>query len=408
MLKRILIIAGFILMVIALALAVWWVFFRVPATPTPNANGNANTNTGGPLPNINVGIGNVNTNQPVAQGPGVLLEPADIANGSFTRATTLSDASFVSPAQSNQALLYYDGENGQFFRFNPTTGVSEIVSSQRFPDVQKVTWSSDASKAILEFPDDAKILYDFSASQQYTLPKEAQDFSFSKDSTRIAYEYIGLGPDQQFLIAGNADGTATRVVTKLADNADRMQVAWSPSDDVVGLYRKGLNATQQEVIFVGQNQENFKSLPVNGQGFRGRWTPDGEKLLYTVHSERTNWNPELHLVYGRGDRIGQGDITIGVQTFVDKCAFTASGSSAYCAVPDTLDRGSGLYPEFAANAKSSLYSINLSNGSFTKIATPVNDQRERFSISTVFVAPDESALYVTDGLTGKLFQVRLR
>lgn len=408
MLKRIALIVAFVLVVIILAVAVWWVFFRVPTTPVQNGNVNANVNAGGPLPNINVGVLNRNVNQPIAQGTGVLPEPADIANGGPTRASTLTDNFLANPAQSGQTIMFYDSENDQFFRFNPKTGEAEVAVTQRFPDVQKVTWSPDASKAVLEFPDDAKILYDFNASKQYTLPKEAQDFSFSKDNSRIAYEYIGLGPDQQFLVAGNADGTATRVVTKLADNADRVQVAWSPSDDVVGLYRKGLNATQQEVIFIGQNQENFKSLPVDGQGFRGFWTPDGEKLLYTVHSERTNWNPEMHLVYGRGDRIGQGDTTIGLQTFVNKCSFTASGSYAFCAVPDTLDRGSGLYPEFAADKNDSIYSINLTSGSVAKIATPINDKSERFSISSLFIESDESALYATDTQTGKLFKIRLR
>ena len=307
-----------------------------------------------------------------------------------------------------RTIIFYSDLDDRFLRLDPETGDVTEVGRQEFPDVQKITWAPDGGRAVLEFPDDRKVIYDFSTQRQSNLPNEAQDFSFSGDSTQVAYEFIGGGPDESFLVTTQADGTGTKAIAKLGDQADSVQVAWSPSDEVVALFRKSANSSQQEVVFIGQNDENFKNLTTDGRGFHGKWTPDGTKLLYTVYSEETNWNPELHLVYAKGNTIGQGDVNLGLQTSLEKCAFNRAGTFAYCAVPDLMERGSGLYPEFSSSVKDTIYTINLSNGTIEALAQPVTDGLDRFTVGTLMLTPDESTLFFTDQSTRKLLKIRLK
>lgn len=408
-LKRILTIVIFVLLVLALLVIVWFLFFQpfIRLTNTTPANTNV---TPGQLPTTNVNRPtNVNAG-PIATGPGTLPTPSEVANGGLTLVTTISTEIAVAPTlgPDGRNILFYDEIDDRFVRIDPASGTVTAVGTQRFPDVETVTWAPDGERAVLEFPDGSNIVYDFGAQKQYSLPKEAQDFSFSKDSARLAYEFIGSSSDETFLVTAQSNGTGGKAVARLGEKADQVQVAWSPTDEVVGLFRQGTNAQQQEIIFVGQNQENFKSLETDGRGFNGMWTPDGEKLLYTVMSEETNWNPELHLVLARGENIGRGDVNLGLQTPLEKCTYNRAGSHAYCAVPDLLERGSGLYPEFSSNVKDTFYSINLATGAITPIAQPVTGGFERFTVEMLLISGDDSTLYFTDRNTRRLHQIKLR
>ncbi len=409
--QRLLLIVLFVAFVIGILLVTWFLFFKPLVQPPTNANANINGVGPGPFPNVNTNRApNTNVNQPIAVGPGALPKPSDVANGDLTLTSDVLQRTTFAPnvAADGKNIVYYDNANNKFVRFNPDTGESSDLSSQQFPDIQAVTWAPDRTKAVLTFPDDTKIVYDFSAQKQYTLPKQGQDFSFSGDSKQLAYEYIGGAPDENFLVTSDVNGNGTKAVAKIGDKADQVQVAWSPTNEVVGLFRQGSNADSQEVVLIGQNQENFKSIQTDGRGFQGKWTPDGSKLLYTVYSEATNWNPELHLVFARGNTIGQGDVSLGLSTFLNKCAFNQAGSTAYCAVPDALERGSGLYPEFAVNVYDTLYTVNLSTGSVRALAQPVTDTYGRFTVEQIFLSSDGQSLYFSDSGTHRIHKVRLK
>lgn len=408
-LKRIAIIVGFVLAVLGIMVLFWYLFFRPLVSPRPGVNGNINRQPG-VLPNANVNRpANVNGVQPVATNSSLPV-PAEVANGGLTKTTDVSpqptSAATIAPDGKN--IVYYDSDRGKFVRLDPETGTLTDLASQKFASVQNVTWSPDSTKAVLEFPDDRKLVYDFSSKKQYTFPSQAKDFSFSADSQELAYKYIGNTPDEKVLVTSDITGNATSAVADIGDKEDQVQVALSPSDRVVGMYREGINGQQQQVLLIGKQQENFKAITTNGRGFQGRWTPDGTKLLYTVYSEATNWNPELYLVRADGDQVGQGNTDLGIATFVDKCTFNAAGTHAYCAVPNALDRGSGLYPEFSVSAKYGFVTINLSTGAVSPLAQPVGEELQQFSVDRVFLSGDESVLYFTDGQTGHVHKLRLR
>lgn len=410
-LKRILLIIGFVLFVLALGVIFWIVFFRpffhVTRTLT---NRNANTNNTGVLPNINANRATNRTNQPLTNGTGQLPAPSQVANGGVTLVHDVTSQDTFAPivGPDGRTLLYYDKATGQFVQVDPTTGKSTVIAGVHFPDVQNITWAPDRKKAVLEFPDGRKITYDFSTKKQYSLPDQGEDFSFSPNSDQLAFKYLGGSPEQNVIATSDVTGSRLTVVQDIGDKASQVQVAWSPSSDVVAMFRQGTSADKQEVIFLGQQQENYKSLQTDGRGFQGKWTPDGNKLLYTVYSAATDWNPKLHLVRAQGDSIGTGNTDLGIQTFVDKCTFNKDGTHAYCAVPDSLDSGSGLYPEFGAKAKDTFYSIDLATGVKTPVADPVTASFQRYSVGSTFLSDDERTLYFTDQQTQRIHSIQLR
>lgn len=414
-LRRLLIILGFIAAVAGVGLAIYFVFFR----PTsPGANGNENVN-GGTLPSTNLNVnrppgvnGNVNGLPFITSinVNGRLTSVSSVAQGGLTVVEPVSSKAVGEPtlAPNGRDLLYFDPDTGQFFKLSPSTKNSSTIADQAFIDAESVTWSPSGDKAIVSFPDDSKIVYDFTNRKQYTLPKEAQDFSFDPTSSQIAFKLLPANSSDRWLAVSKADGTEIRLIEPLGDQDASVDVNWSPGGQVAALFRKGLDATRQEIVPVGLHGENFKSFITEGRGFEGSWSPSGGHLLYSAYSPDTQYNPTLYLVEAQGDAIGQNRRQLGLNTWPDKCSFSGSGSTLYCAVPQYLDPGSGLYRD-TVTAPDDFYQVDLASGRVSLLAQPVDANGSgSYRAQQLVVSSDGSYLYFRDANTGRLVQMRLK
>lgn len=412
-LQRILLIAGFILVTIGFLVAIFYVFFR-PTPETGNINQPGNING---LP----GIGNGNINGVVVQNVNDLpninalpvdVPPSSIANGGPTTTETVvpTSAAGLIAAGDAAGLQYYDRLTGKFYRLS-ADGLSRVeLSDAVYRDVDQINWSPDGKQAILEFPDQSKILYNFETKKQATLPKELNDFSFGPNSDKIVSKYLdGANTTNQWLIVSNPDGTESLSVEHLGANADKVMSAWSPNNQIIAMYQKTVNTDQSEIIFLGAQGENFPSVTIEGRGFTPNWSPDGRRLLYSVYSQVTDDNPQLFIMNGTSSTLGSGQFDLGLNTTADKCTFSSSGTSIYCAVPYYLNPGSGPQPELSAGVPDNIYRIDLSTGQSSLIARPVDANRnQRFSATNLQLTAGDTYLYFTDALTGSVEKVRIR
>ncbi|MCX6786026.1 MAG: hypothetical protein NTZ18_04215 [Candidatus Komeilibacteria bacterium] len=409
-LKRIIIISLFVLFVIGAVYLLYYFFFKQPTTALPAFNQNQNGAIG-QLPSTGMGnvnrVGNINANAglpTVNQIPEGTVVSAT-AQGGYTQVNRVTDGLITAPAiGAGGSVDYFNSAEGRFYRQNADGTVSQLTS-QRFYNVSKVTWSPNAASAILEYPDGSNILYDFSKNKQYTLPKEMQSFAFSKAGGEIAAAAIGPRDENNWIVTSNPDGSNIQFVERLGANAADVDINWSPNGQVVAMFRQNISADNQEIIFIGRNEENFKSLITNGRGFEGKWTAAGDKLLYSVYNS-DDLKPKLWLTSASGDNIGLNNISLGLATWSSKCVMSADNTSAYCGVPQDLPFGSGLYPELAKDNPDLIYKINLTTAQVSLLAQPVGDQNI-YSVKQMLLSPDEKTLYWQDAITGKMFDIKL-
>ncbi len=414
LLKRSLLIAGFILVTVGFLAAIFFVFFRPSETPSNQNQGTGNTNG---LPGV--GNGNINTSVdgnvnalPNVNGTAIDVPPSTIADGGPTATETVvsSQASGLIAAGDQAGLQYYDAQTGKFYRLS-ADGLSKTeLSDAVYRDVERLNWSPDGNQAILEFPDQSKVLYNFTTKKQTTLPKELNDFSFGPSSDKIVSKYLdGANTDNQWLIVSNPDGSNSLSVEHLGANAEKVASAWSPNNQIIATYQKTVNSDQSEVIFLGAQGENFPSVTIEGRGFIPKWAPDGRRLLYSAYSEVTDDIPHLYIMNGTSSTLGSGLYDLGLDTTADKCTFSSSGTSIFCAVPYYLNPGSGPQPELSAGVPDNIYRIDLATGQSTLIARPVDSNRnQRFSATNLQLAGGDSFLYFTDAATGSVEKIRIR
>lgn len=307
---------------------------------------------------------------------------------------------------SNGGVQFYNQADGKFYRKDANGDVSPF-SEKVFFSAEEITWDDNGSKAIIEYPDGANIVYNFDTGEQVTLPQHWEDFSFSANGGEIAAKSMAVSPENRWLVTTDANGQNTRLIEPMGDNADKVIMDWSANRQVVAFSRTGqaLGANRQEILLVGLNGENFKSLVVEGRDFRPQWTPDGDRVLYSIYSERSNFRPELWIVSASGDNIGEGRTYLNINTWADKCDFGETDSRyVYCGVPESLEEGAGFVPDIANQTRDIIYRIDTVTGA----RTPLTSQGDGFIVVESLQVDEESnLLYVTDKNSNALYEVTI-
>lgn len=416
--KKLILVLGFLAIVILIGFLIWNFFFKAIISPETEPTGSA-TGTGSGLPISPEGPGQIIDDQetnPIEgspDNPQINPQPTDeeinqpispIALGGRTETQTIVSAPTISPtvSQDGSSIQFYNKSDGKFYIVNENGDLIPL-SNKVFYNVEKIDWAPNKTKAILEYPDGNKIVYDFNSEKQITLPKHWEDFSFSPDSTKLINKSLGIDPDNRWLIISNSDGSQSKAIEFIGTNDKDVISSWSPNNQIVAMYTRGVDFNRREVFFVGQNKENFKSTVVEGWGFEGQWSEKGDKLLYSVYSPKDDLNPKLWIVNAQGDDIGVNRKDLGIQTWSEKCAF-ANSSEVYCAVPKNLPKGSGLYPELALRTSDDLYKINILTGQKELIAVPDN----AYNISSLIISSNEKYIYFTDFTTGQIHKIQLQ
>lgn len=406
-LRRTLIIILFLLLTIALGFAVWWFFFRpffAPVTPPPTIPPT------GVLPPVAPGIipptiiptpevpTPITPTVPLIPGVAPTAPIQFQAGGGVTSFTIVEPSRVVQPVLSTNGtdILYYNADNGFFYRLT-ATGERILYSDQAFRGVSNVVWSPDNRRAVLEYPDGSNTIYNFQTREAVTVPAHWKDFSFSTDGAQIVFKDMRLDKENRYIAVADITGQNLRRVAHLGDKDADVHITWSPNNKFAALYRQSIDIDRGEVSFIGFNEENFRTVTVEGRDLRFEWSPSGRKMVYSVYNAKSNYNPVLWVTFTEPDLLGTGKNNLGLQTWADKCAF-ASENEIYCAVPRALERGAGIAPRLADDVSDDIYKVNILTGQKELIAQPIVST----NVGSMLVSADGTRLYWTDKRTGAL------
>ncbi|MCR4278354.1 MAG: hypothetical protein NUV81_00400, partial [bacterium] len=322
-----------------------------------------------------------------------------------SRVTLIQDTvtQAVSLTTDGNGARFYNPEDGRFYRVLADGNIDRLGDKQFF-NVENVSWGNKSDRAVLEFPDGRNVIYDFDSSRQTTLPQHWADFEFSPNDENIISKSVGLDERSRFLIVTNANGGEARAIESIGSNQDLIHSSWSPNNQIVAYSLTGNPQPDgaQQVFFVGENHENFKSLIAPGRGFIPNWSPTGKQILFSVYHERTDLKPEIWIAGGSGDDIGENRRSLKLNTWADKCVWEDE-TAIICGVPQSLDFGAGLAPQNFRSNPDDVYRIDLKSGIASKISTP--DQI--FPIRQPILPSDKSKLIFTNAVTGRLYEYEL-
>lgn len=399
--KRILIAVGFLLLCIGLGYLIYHFFFAASPGTIITPGQKVATSTSNAFPEAGLGGKKGSTSTQPTTLPTSLTTPGTKGVGDKQKPVTqlVSDA-ILGVESSKGGMRYYNQQDGKFYRLD-ANGNPIPLDEKTFFDVRKVTWAPGKDESILEYPDGSNTYYNFDTKKQVTLPKHWEEFSFAPNSDKIAAKSITISSDGSWLISASPDGQNVKLVEALGENADKVDVNWSPNQQVIATSRTGdpLGEDQQQVLLIGQNHENYKSLTVEGRGMVSEWSPTGGKLLYSVYSKRSDYKPELWISNAAPGTAGTDRKLLNVNTWANKCTFT-DDRYVYCGIPTTLATGAGFVPAIADQTPDTIYKIDTQTGTKTEI--PIDGTHV---VGSMFVGEDGQSIYFTDKNQNGLFRV---
>lgn len=399
---------GFLLISGLFGAALFFLFFRsqpvpsVPGTPTPAPLSGTLPGAGKATPGAIVsstvpGFLPSGVTRPGSTGPSTPSAPPKtvVLNERVTQ--------YLSASPTGNGFRSYNGDDGKFYRIL-ADGTKQALSDQAFYDVKDVSWGKTSDKAVLEFPDGSNILYDFSNNRQVTLPKHWTEFDFSPNDQQVIAKSLGNNESNRFLVIANNDGSGAHAIQELGDNASKVQVAWSPNNQVVAYSHTGdaVGFDRESIILIGQNQENYKALITEGRGFLPNWSPSGNHLLYSVYTSDNGYLPQLWVSGGTGDNMNANRRRIELNTWADKCTW-ASEDVIYCGVPSSLGVGAGLQRDSVPAGPDSIVKIDLKTGTNTNLGQPDGNH----TIQKLTLSADQKTAFFTDRITGQFIRFDL-
>lgn len=378
------------------------IFVKPPQFTEPGTLPDSGPGTG--LPSSDGG-----TTSPIRQANNDRVD--DVAQGSQTYVLPVNETRVVDPTATRDGkdIAFYDPRDGYFYRLSADGENKTLLTDEKFYSVESVSWSDDKDKAVIEYPDGSNILYDFVKRSSVSLPKDVVDPAFAPVSDQIAFKLDTSNPSDNWLVISDVNGGNAQFIEPVGDRGDLVQVAFSPFEEVVALYHKPVGANQEEIFLIGQAGENYKSFVVDGLNFRGVYSPDGQRILYHVISAKNNFNPELWVVDGKGVNVGLNQFDLGLSTWIDKCTFSQNARVVYCAVPRTLDPGTGFGNTGIRFTDDVFYRVDLDTGIKKLIAEPVAESGESsFAATSIWLDKLEQNLFFWDGGSGKVYKMRIK
>ena len=207
------------------------------------------------------------------------------------------------------------------------------ISNFTIPQILRVVWSPDASKAVIFYnlnDEIRKILVDYSESTPKTnfLPDTVSAVAFSLDSKSLVF-INDLGDTRNIFTANSSFGSQRKISDNNIPNLELLR----STANLITLKTKSSYAIPGFLYSISANGTNFFKV-VESLGLDAVWNKDGSGLVYT--------NSDLDLFYL--DAKTGANKSLGLKTVAEKCVFSKTKTNiVYCAIPKIINNAN--YPD---------------------------------------------------------------
>ncbi|MES2225497.1 MAG: hypothetical protein V4480_01675 [Patescibacteria group bacterium] len=413
--RRILIIVAGVIVVLGIAIGIYFLIFSKGAATLSVGNPFGNTGSGtvtpgGDLPSTDEVVSSAGvdiaprlvkvTDGPIALGmsaidvqlPGVPTTDTAV-NASSTASTTLAKPPTIPDVEGR----FIDRASGNVYAYTAHARTLVRISNKTLPGVQRASWTADGTRAYAQFLSSADgsehvgtYALDATGGSGYLLEQDLVQASVAGSSTLFT---LFSGTTGSVGTIAQADGSKSRTLFSsllssiiVHPTSGNLYAATKAASEVGG-YGFSINRTSGAFTRILGPLQGLSLLP----------SPSGSEVIYSYISGGV-----YHLAVL--DIASHSATALPVATLSEKCAWAANGLSAYCGVPTGL---SGNLPDDwyqgATSFTDRIWKIDLTG----RVATLVVDPSQIGAISVDAVAlsvdPAEDMLFFTDKRSGALY-----
>lgn len=306
-----------------------------------------------------------------------------------------------------ESIKYYSVVDGKVWQIDLEGQNKRSLSEQTLSGLTGVFWSSDRQKAITQFKNSSGetnfFSYDFETKKASPLKKNLDEVAWQLGANRIFYKYYSPDSKERSLNVSDPDGQNWK---KLADLTYRnVSIASVPKTSLVSFWNKPdafISTEFSSVPIVGGDK---KTILKDRFGADYLWDPFGSMVLVSHTDKKGGGKIQLGTINYNGGEYKNLDFP----TFVSKCTWAKGGNSVFCALPGDVPESAVLPNEY--NDKKFLtadtfWKINVETGKKDRFLE-ISDIKNKLDVQSPFLSLDESFLFFTNRIDGKLYRLSL-
>lgn len=321
----------------------------------------------------------------------------------------ISDEAVLSPVFSPDGLSikYYSKNSGKAYQIDTDGQNKKVISDKELIGLSNVSWSYDKSKVITKLSQGTGtkfFLYDYEASKGTPLKSNLDEVVWQSDSNKIFYKYFDPKTKDRTLNISDPDGTNWK---KLADIDYRyLSVSSVPKTGIVSFWNRP----------DAYDASTLESIPIIGgdrkiilQGKFGAdylWDNLGNTFLMSSVDSKGGTKIQLATANFNGGEYK----SLGIPTFVSKCVWSKNNKVVYYALPNGIPAGAVLpndWQDGKFNSVDTFWKIDIASGETSRIIEPKDMEDAKIDAVNLFLNTDESYLYFTNKIDGKLYRIAL-
>lgn len=300
-------------------------------------------------------------------------------------------------------VRYFKQASGHLYE-NEFAGAKEIrISNITIPAILKVDWTHSKTYAIISYYADGAIrrLYSHysgtSTASSAFLPPNIQEITTSQTDDMITYTVLTNG--EPILFVARPDNTNARKI--LALPAPDFELSW-PVANNIALKQKSSAYTSSFLFTLNPASKLLTRVLTQKEGLDVSWAPDGSKFL-SLETKNEGTRALLSVVSLKDNNV----VALPFTTLPEKCAWApASKNTIFCAIPDSIPRGTNLPDEWWQGMMSfndAVGYINMETGEQTQLLPT-----RQLDAVNLFLSKDESFLFFTNKKNGSLWSLKLK
>ncbi len=348
----------------------------------------------------------------VAQAPEIkaptIVAPQIPPKVSTDPITAISDEAVLSPtlASGSDAIKYYSKNSGRVYQIDFDGNNKRTFSDKELIGISDVSWSPDKNKVITKFMSAGATKfysYDYTTLQSTPLKKNVDEIAWQNSSNRIFYKYYDAATKKRTLNISDPDGTNW---TKLADIDFRnVSIAQIPKSSLVSFWNKPdsfFETTLKSVPLIGGEE---KSLLKGIFGADYLWNKDGTMALVSYSDTKGSTKIQLATINSNGGEFKNLDFP----SLTSKCTWAKDNVTVYCAMPGEVPASAIMpndYDQEKFHTTDTFWKINTTTGEKNRIID-LNKITEKYDAANPFLDINESILFFTNRIDGKLYRITL-
>ena len=322
--------------------------------------------------------------------------------------TAVSSEAVLAPilTPNGQSVKYFSKDGNGLYEINLDGSNRNTLDSQTFPGLVNAFWSPDQTAAILQFSRSGQTSFDykdFSTHQQTPLKNNLDQVVWQTNADRIFYKYFDPKSKERTLNVSDPDGSNW---AKLADLPYHyVSIAQVPKSSLVSYWNTSDAFSQtlfQSVSVLGGTPTIILN---NVYGADYLWNNAGDSVLVSHTDSQSGHKMQLAVMNYNGGEYHD----LSISTLVSKCVWSANGKIIYYALPGNIPASAIMpndYTNRQFNTADTFWKVDVQTGKTSQLVDPKNIPGN-YDATNLFLNQDESALFFTNRVDGKLYEINL-